>query len=83
MPTHSLGPDDALHFEHRPPAADGGLTFVFFNALTGDAGGWEAEIAPALRAEGTARCSGTSAARRTVRSARPMRSARSRSSPTP
>jgi pimeloyl-ACP methyl ester carboxylesterase len=52
MPTHSLGPDDALHFEHRPPAADGGLTFVFFNALTGDAGGWEAEIAPALRAEG-------------------------------
>jgi hypothetical protein len=33
MPTHSLGPDDALHFEHRPPTADGGLTFVFFNAL--------------------------------------------------
>ena len=22
MPTHSLGPDDALHFEHRPPAAE-------------------------------------------------------------
>jgi pimeloyl-ACP methyl ester carboxylesterase len=52
MPMHQLGPDDALYFEHRPPADDGGLTFVFFNALTGDAASWEAGIAPAMRAEG-------------------------------
>jgi 3-oxoadipate enol-lactonase len=52
MPSHRLGADDALFFEHRPPARDDRLTFVFFNALTGDAVGWEAEIAPALRAEG-------------------------------
>jgi pimeloyl-ACP methyl ester carboxylesterase len=52
MPTHHLGPGDGLHFEHRPPAAGGGPTFVFFNALTGDAVSWEAAVAPALRAEG-------------------------------
>ena len=51
MPTHRLGPQDALFYEHRPPAA-GGLTFVCFNALTGDAASWEAEIAPALRGDG-------------------------------
>jgi 3-oxoadipate enol-lactonase len=52
MPMHRLGPADALYFEHRPPATDDGATFVFFNALTGDAASWEAEVAPALRAEG-------------------------------
>jgi pimeloyl-ACP methyl ester carboxylesterase len=52
MPVHELGLDDGLYFEHRPPSGGAGMTFVFFNALTGDAATWEAEIAPALRARG-------------------------------
>lgn len=51
MPQHRLGPNDGLDFEHRPPRA-AGVTFVFFNALTGDAASWEAVIGPALRAAG-------------------------------
>ena len=49
MPVHALGPNDGLYYEHQPPA--GGVTFVFFNALTGDTASWEA-IAAALRANG-------------------------------
>jgi hypothetical protein len=49
MPVHALGPNDGLYYEHQPPAA-GGVTFVFFNALTGDTASWQAMIAPALRA---------------------------------
>ncbi|MDX1541936.1 MAG: alpha/beta fold hydrolase [Geminicoccaceae bacterium] len=41
-----------LHVEHRRPAADSGLTFVFFNALTGETGQWEGPVAAPLRAEG-------------------------------
>lgn len=52
MPTHRLGPNDALEFAHQPPAARDGLTFVFFNPLTGDAASWDAAIGPALRAQG-------------------------------
>jgi 3-oxoadipate enol-lactonase len=52
VPTHRLGPQDALYFAHQPPAAQDGLTFVFFNPLTGDAAGWDAVIGPALRAYG-------------------------------
>jgi 3-oxoadipate enol-lactonase len=51
MPVHELGPNDGLYFEHQPPAAAKGATFVFFNALTGETAGWAA-IAPALRAAG-------------------------------
>ena len=51
MTIHALGPNDGLYFEHRPPSAVGGVTFVFFNALTGDTASWEA-IAPALGAIG-------------------------------
>jgi pimeloyl-ACP methyl ester carboxylesterase len=50
MPVHALGPNDGLYYEHQPAAA-GGVTFVFFNALTGDTASWEA-IAPTLWAEG-------------------------------
>lgn len=52
MPTHRLGPGDALYFEHQPPSATDGVTFVFFNALTGDAASWDAVIGPALRERG-------------------------------
>jgi 3-oxoadipate enol-lactonase len=51
MPVHALGPNDGLYFEHHPPSATGSVTWVFFNALTGEAASWQA-IAPALRAEG-------------------------------
>lgn len=52
MPMFQLGPGDALYYEHTPPVAAGGYTFVFFNALTGDTATWEAVIGPKLRAEG-------------------------------
>jgi pimeloyl-ACP methyl ester carboxylesterase len=52
VPTHRLGPDDALELAHQPPATRDGLTFVFFNALTGDAASWDAVIGPALRGQG-------------------------------
>lgn len=52
MPEHALGPHDSLYFRHQPPAAPTGVTFVFFNALTGDAESWEGPIAALLRAQG-------------------------------
>lgn len=52
MPVHQLGPEDGLHFEHVPPKTAAGVTFVFFNALTGDAASWEAAIAAPLRRGG-------------------------------
>jgi len=42
---------DRLFFDHQP-GVSGRPTFVFFNALTGDVGMWQAQIAPALRADG-------------------------------
>ncbi len=47
----TLGPGEGLHYEYDPPG-DAGKTFVFVNALTGNTGMWQAEIGPALRAEG-------------------------------
>lgn len=47
----SFGDDGGLYYEYDAPAADG-ETFVFVNALTGSTGMWQAEIAPALRADG-------------------------------
>ena len=52
MSEFDIGDRDALYFDHLPPSRDGGATFVFFNALTGDAGAWQAEIGPALREAG-------------------------------
>ena len=52
MPTHRLGPEDAPEFAHQSPAARDGMTFVFFNPLTGDAASWDAVIGPALRSQG-------------------------------
>lgn len=51
MPVHSLGPGDGLFYEHLRPGTGRGLTFVFFNALTGDAASWAA-IGEALRKQG-------------------------------
>ncbi len=52
MAVHRIGDRDALFHEHHAPRDDGGATFVFFNALTGDTSAWEAEIGPALRDAG-------------------------------
>ena len=46
-----LGPDAGLAYDYSPPD-EGGLTFVFVNALTSDRAAWRAEIAPALEAAG-------------------------------
>jgi len=48
----TLGPGEALFYEHVPPADGGGRTFVFFNALIGDHRLWDGEIAAALRRAG-------------------------------
>jgi pimeloyl-ACP methyl ester carboxylesterase len=47
-----IAPGERLAYDHRPPRDAGGLTFVFVNALTGNAAAWEAEIAPAVREAG-------------------------------
>ncbi|MGI9417605.1 MAG: alpha/beta fold hydrolase [Geminicoccaceae bacterium] len=52
MAVFTIGSDDGLYYEHQQPSAGDGVTFCFFNALTGDTGAWEAEIGPALREAG-------------------------------
>ncbi len=52
MANLNLGRQDALYYEYAAPQTDGGNTFVFFNALTGDTGTWESVIGPKLRAAG-------------------------------
>ncbi len=52
MPIFEIAEQDGLHYAHEAPTASTGRTFVFFNALTGDSGLWEAEIGPRLRAAG-------------------------------
>lgn len=52
MAVFEIGADDGLFYDHKPPSQDDGATFVFFNALTGDTGAWEAEIGPDLREAG-------------------------------
>lgn len=52
VPELKVGADGAVYYEHLPPAAPAGVTFVFFNALTGDLGMWCGEIGAALEAAG-------------------------------
>jgi len=47
-----LSPGNSLCYEHTPPSRTGGLTFVCFNALTGDKAMWTGGIGPALLAAG-------------------------------
>lgn len=44
--------DGAVIWHHHTPSRAGGVTFVFFNALTGDADLWRQHIVPALEARG-------------------------------
>ena len=50
--TIDLGPADRIAYRHTPPADGGGLTFVGFNALTGDMNGFESALGDALREAG-------------------------------
>ncbi|MFQ5624692.1 MAG: alpha/beta fold hydrolase [Paracoccaceae bacterium] len=50
MPSLSLGTEDAISYDYAPPAD--GVTFVFFNALTGDRAMWAGVIAETLHAAG-------------------------------
>ena len=52
MSLHQLAPGEALYFEHVRPSIDGGVTFVFVNALTGSTATWEPAIGSALREAG-------------------------------
>lgn len=52
MPIHSLDADNGIFYRHTPPAAEGGRTVVFFNALTGETAMWEGTIGETLRAAG-------------------------------
>ena len=51
MARFQISPGESLYFEYDPPSGTG-HTFVFVNALTGNAAAWQAEIGPVLRAEG-------------------------------
>ncbi|PWE32448.1 hypothetical protein DDZ14_10315 [Maritimibacter sp. 55A14] len=48
----SFDSENALYYLHTAPAEEGRPTFIFVNALTGSTDAWEAEVAPALRAQG-------------------------------
>ena len=52
MAQYQIAEHDSLFYNHHVPSREGGVTWVFFNALTGDAQMWETEIGPRLRAEG-------------------------------
>jgi len=52
MSQYQLDERNSLFYIHHPPTRANGVTFVFFNALTGDTQMWEAKIGPRLRAEG-------------------------------
>ncbi len=52
MAVLAIDETNALYHLHTPPARETAPTLVFVNALTGSTDAWEAEIGPALRAEG-------------------------------
>ncbi len=52
MPMLEISERDRLLYTYTAPTAAEGVTFVFYNALTGDLNSWEAAVAPALREAG-------------------------------
>lgn len=52
MPYLEIGSQDRLHYTEATPKRDGAATFVFVNALTGNANAWESAVAPRLREQG-------------------------------
>jgi len=51
MPTFKIGPEAEIPYDYVAPTL-GDATFVFINALTGNAGAWEEAIVPALHEKG-------------------------------
>ena len=47
-----VGPTDRIAYAHTPPSSAGGVTFVGFNALTGDMAGFENTLGEAVREAG-------------------------------
>jgi len=52
MPVFEISPGNALAYDYRPPAAPAAVTFVYFNALTGDKSMWETAVDAALAPSG-------------------------------
>jgi len=52
MSVLQINDHEGLYYELDLPSRAGAPTFVFVNAITGDAGMWQAEIGPALREKG-------------------------------
>lgn len=52
MPNFEINKDESLYYEYSKPAAPNKLTYVFFNALTGDTSMWENTVATPLTAAG-------------------------------
>jgi pimeloyl-ACP methyl ester carboxylesterase len=52
MAVLELGPQDKIYYEHEAPSRADAATFVFVNAITGDASMWQVEVGPALRDAG-------------------------------
>ncbi len=52
MSEYRIDENNSLYYVHNVPARPDGVTWVFFNALTGDTGMWESEIGPKLRSSG-------------------------------
>lgn len=52
MAQYQIDNENSLFYNYHPPVDSSGITWVFFNALTGDTQMWESKIAPLLRAEG-------------------------------
>lgn len=52
MAQYQIDKHNSLFYNFFPPANSEGITWVFFNALTGDTQMWESNIAPLLRSKG-------------------------------
>ncbi len=52
MAEYRFDANNSLYYIHNKPTRSDGVTWVFFNALTGDTKMWEAEIGPKLRSSG-------------------------------
>ena len=52
MPVLEIGPQDGIYYEYHALKRSNTATFVFVNAITGDAGMWQAEVGPTLREAG-------------------------------
>lgn len=52
MPIYEISPGNSIAYEYRPPTIPTAVTFVYFNALTGDKTMWETAVDPSLGTSG-------------------------------